>query len=305
MGGTVIETALLQLSVSDDPEANLPVTLDLLDAAAAGGARFVLTPEVTNCLSASRSRQRAVLRHESEDATLAGLRDAAARHGIWLLIGSLALKTDDPDGRFANRSFLIGPDGAVTARYDKIHMFDVDVSETETYRESEGFRPGERAVLAETPFARIGMTVCYDVRFPHLYRRLAQAGAGLLTVPAAFSPVTGAAHWQSLLRARAIEAGAWVLAPAQTGTHPVTGAGGGARSRSTHGHSLIVAPWGEVIADAGAEPGVIWAEIDRAEAARARARVPSLRHDRPFDGPFTEGRPSDAAAIPGPEPATP
>ncbi len=281
MGGTVIETALLQLSVSDDPEANLPVTLDLLDAAAAGGARFVLTPEVTNCLSASRSRQRAVLRHESEDATLAGLRDAAARHGIWLLIGSLALKTDDPDGRFANRSFLIGPDGAVTARYDKIHMFDVDVSETETYRESEGFRPGERAVLAETPFARIGMTVCYDVRFPHLYRRLAQAGAGLLTVPAAFSPVTGAAHWESLLRARAIENGAWVLAPAQTGAH----AASAGRARRTHGHSLVVAPWGEVVADGGTAPGVVHAAIDLSAVASARGRVPSLGHDRPIAGP--------------------
>ena len=307
--GEPLRVGLCQLTVSDDPAANLPVTRAAIDRAVSGGAGFVLTPEVTNCLSSSRRRQAEVLCPEASDPTLAGLRDTAARHGIWLLIGSLALKTGDPDGRFANRSFLIAPDGAIAARYDKIHMFDVDVSPTETYRESEGFRPGSRAVLAETPFARIGLTVCYDVRFPHLYRALAQAGAEVLTVPAAFSPVTGAAHWQSLLRARAIEAGAWVLAPAQTGTHPVTGAGGGARSRSTHGHSLIVAPWGEVIADAGAEPGVIWAEIDRAEAARARARVPSLRHDRPFDGPsdwpVTEGRPSDAAAIPGPEPATP
>jgi predicted amidohydrolase len=272
-----LPVALLQLSVSDDPAANLPGTLGLVDRAAAEGARWVLTPEVTNCI-APRSRQRALLRPEAEDPTLAGLRDRAARHGIWLLIGSLALSTDDPDGRFANRSFLIGPDGAIVARYDKIHMFDVDVSPTETYRESEGFRPGDRAVLAATPFGRVGMTVCYDVRFAHLYRRLAQAGAEILTVPAAFSPVTGAAHWEVLLRARAIETGAWVLAPAQTGAH----AGG---SRRTHGHSLVVAPWGEVVADGGTDPGVIHARVDLAAVASARGRVPALGHDRPIAGP--------------------
>jgi len=276
-----ILAGLLQLSVSDDPEANLAETLALFGRAVAGGAGFVLTPEVTNCLSSSRSHQHEVLRHEAEDPTLAALREAAARHGVWLLIGSLALKTGDADGRLANRSFLIDPSGGIVARYDKIHMFDVNVSETETYRESEGFRPGDRAVLAETPFARIGMTVCYDVRFPHLYRALAQAGAEVLTVPAAFSPVTGAAHWESLLRARAIECGAWVLAPAQTGEH----AGRRGRPRRTHGHSLVVAPWGEVVADAGTEPGVILAPIDRAAAAEARRRVPSLGHDRPFAPP--------------------
>ena len=284
MSGPVIPVALLQLSVSDDPVANLPVTLGLLDEAVAAGGRFVLTPEVTNCLSSSRSHQRDVLRHEADDATLAGLRDAAARHGIWLLIGSLALRSDAADGRFANRSFLIGPDGGVVARYDKIHMFDVDVSETETYRESEGFRPGDRAVLARTPLAAIGMTVCYDVRFPHLYRRLAQAGAEVLTVPAAFSPVTGAAHWEVLLRARAIETGAWVLAPAQTGLHPA----GSGRSRRTWGHGMAVAPWGEVVADGGTVPGVIRADIDLAAVASARGRVPSLRHDRPMSAPVTD-----------------
>jgi predicted amidohydrolase len=281
MDSQVVPVALLQLSVSDDPAANLPVTLGLLERAVAAGARFVLTPEVTNCVSSSRSHQRAVLRPEADDCTLAALRETAARHGIWLLIGSLALTTEDPDGRFANRSFLIGPDGAIVARYDKIHMFDVDVSATETYRESEGFRPGDRAVLAQTPFARIGMTVCYDVRFPHLYRRLAQAGAEVLTVPAAFSPVTGAAHWESLLRARAIENGAYVLAPAQTGTH----ASASGRERRTHGHSHVVAPWGEVLADGGTEPGVVLAEIDLAAVRSARGRVPSLRHDRPIAGP--------------------
>lgn len=276
-----MRAGLLQLSVSDDPAANLPETLALLERAVAGGAGFVLTPEVTNCISASRSHQNAVLTHEEIDITLAGLRDAAARHGIWLLIGSLALKTHDADGRFANRSFLIDPAGAVVARYDKIHMFDVNVSEAETYRESDGFRPGDKAVVADTPFARIGMSVCYDVRFAHLYRALAQAGAGVLCVPAAFSPVTGAAHWEVLLRARAIETGSYVLAPAQCGTHRASRG----RMRSTHGHSLAIAPWGEVLADAGTEPGVIFADIDLAEVASARARVPALGHDRPFGGP--------------------
>ena len=278
---TAMRVGLCQLSVTDDPAANLPVTLQAVARAVAGGAGFVLTPEVTNCLSASRRWQHEVLTTEDADPTLAALRDAATQHGIWLLIGSLGLKTGEPDGRFANRSFLIDPTGAIAARYDKIHMFDVNVTETETYRESEAFRPGTEAVLADTPFARIGLTVCYDVRFPHLYRRLAQSGAEVLTVPAAFSPVTGAAHWETLLRARAIETGAWVLAPAQTGLH----AGRGTRQRRTHGHSLIVAPWGELVADAGTEPGVIWAEIDRTAAADARARVPSLQHDRPIDGP--------------------
>lgn len=276
-----MRVALLQLSVSDDPEANLPVTRAQLRAAAAEGAGFLLTPEATNCLSSDRAHQARVLRHEAEDPTLAALRADAAELGVWLLIGSLGLLTGDPDGRFANRSFLIGPDGAIVARYDKIHMFDVNVSETEVYRESAAYRPGSRAVLAETPFARIGMSICYDVRFPHLYRRLARAGAEVLTVPAAFNHITGAAHWESLLRARAIENGAWVLAPAQCGEHAMHNG----RPRRTHGHSLVVAPWGEVVADGGAEPGIVLAEIDRAEVARARARVPSLAHDRPFDGP--------------------
>ena len=166
-------------------------------------------------------------------------------------------------------------------RYDKIHMFDVNVSDTEVYRESEGYRPGSAAVVAMTPFARIGMMVCYDVRFPALYRRLAQAGAQVITVPAAFNHITGAAHWETLLRARAIETGCFVLAPAQTGFHPETLGKG----RRTHGHSLAIAPWGEILADAGTEPGVTLVDLDLARVAEARRRVPSLRHDRGFDGP--------------------
>lgn len=276
-----MRAALLQLTSSDDPVENLAVVRAWMEDAAADGAEIILTPEVTNCVSTSRTHQRAVLNHESDDLTLAALRAEAERLGVWLLIGSLALKTDDPDGRFANRSFLIGDDGAIRARYDKIHMFDVDVSPEETYRESDGFRPGTRAVLSDTPWGKMGLSICYDVRFPHLYRGLAQAGAEILTVPAAFSHVTGAAHWKSLLRARAIETGCFVLAPAQTGTHTASRG----QARRTHGHSLVIGPWGEVIADGGTEAGIIKVDLDLSEVAQARRRVPSLRHDRDFDGP--------------------
>jgi len=276
-----MRVGLVQLTVTDDPVGNLPQTRALVRTAAAGGAGFVLTPECTNALSSNRGHQQDILHPEDSDPTLAALRAEAARAGIWLLIGSLGLKTRDDDGRFANRSLLIDPTGAITARYDKIHMFDVTLSEAETYRESARYRPGARAVLAETPFGMLGLTVCYDIRFPALYRRLAQGGAQIITVPAAFNHITGAAHWETLLRARAIETGCFILAPAQTGFHAeVRGKG-----RRTHGHSLVIAPWGEVLADAGTDPGVIFAEIDLAEVARARARVPSLSHDRPFDGP--------------------
>ncbi len=277
-----MKAGLVQLSVTDDPVRNLPVTLDLVRQAVNAGAGFVLTPEATNCLSSDRAHQARVLQHEAEDITLATLRSEAEMLGIWLLIGSLGLLTDDADGRFANRSFLIAPDGTIAARYDKIHMFEVNLSEIEQYRESAGYRPGTQAVLAETPFARIGMTVCYDLRFPHLYRRLAQAGAEILTVPAAFNDTTGAAHWESLLRARAIENGAFVLAPAQCGTH----AAHNGRPRRSHGHSLAVAPWGEVLADGGAEVGVTLVDLDMGQVAKARSRVPSLIHDRDFGGPL-------------------
>ena len=275
-----MRTALVQLTASDDPAENLPVLRDAIAEAAAQGAGFVATPEVTNCVSSSRTHQRAVLKPEEEDPTLAAMREEAARHGLWLLAGSLALALPG-ETRFANRSVLIGPDGTIAARYDKIHMFDVEISEAETYRESDGFRPGDRAVLARTPFAAIGMTVCYDVRFPHLYRALAQAGAEVLTVPAAFSPVSGAAHWHALLRARAIETGCWVIAPAQTGEH----AARRGRSRSTYGHALAVDPWGEVVLDMGQAPGVAIVEMELGAVAEARRRIPSLSHDRPWAGP--------------------
>ncbi|OWU86012.1 amidohydrolase [Oceanicola sp. 22II-s10i] len=273
-----MKAALLQITSSDDPAANLATVTAMIREAAANGAGFVLTPEVTNCVSASRTRQEEVLTMPEEDIFLAAMPDLCRELGIWLLIGSLGVKTTDPDGRFANRSFLISPEGAQVAWYDKIHMFDVQVSETETYRESAGYRPGDRAVVADAGFAKIGMTVCYDIRFPRLYRTLAHAGAQVLTIPAAFSPLTGQAHWESLLRARAIENGCWVLAPAQCGTHEASRG----RARSTHGHGIAVAPWGEVVVDQGTEPGIAYVDLDIARVDEARAKVPSITHDREF-----------------------
>lgn len=276
-----MRVALVQLTSGDDPAANLPTTLSMVRSAASDGARLILTPEVTNCVSPSRARQEAVLTTEDEDATLAALRDAAAASGVWIAVGSLALKTDDPQGRFANRSFLVAPDGGIAARYDKMHMFDVTLSESESYRESNGYRPGDRAVVADVDGVTVGLSICYDVRFPYLYRALAQAGAELLLVPSAFAQPTGAAHWEPLLRARAIECGAFVLAAAQTGEHPATEG----QPRKTHGHSIVVSPWGEVLADAGTAPGVTLVDLDLREVENCRRRIPSLSHDRRFEGP--------------------
>lgn len=276
-----MKAALLQISSGDDPAENLKILRAMLREAAENGAEFILTPEVSNCVSQDRAHQREVLCFEEDDPTLAGLRAEAADLGVWLVIGSLGIKTHDADGRFANRCFVIAPDGAIAARYDKIHMFDVDLTATETFRESAGYRPGGRAVVVETPFGKIGLSICYDVRFAHLYRRLAKAGAEILLVPAAFSPVTGEAHWEPLLRARAIENGCFVLAAAQTGDHPISKG----KPRVTHGHSMVVGPWGNVMVDAGTETGIVYADIDLGEVARARGRVPSLTHDRPFEGP--------------------
>ncbi|MCY4288058.1 MAG: carbon-nitrogen hydrolase family protein [Aestuariivita sp.] len=274
--------ALIQLSSSDDPLANLEITREHVTAAASAGAEFILTPEVTNCVSTSRSHQNTVLSLEANDPTLASLCDLANDLSIWLLIGSLALKTDDPNGRFANRSFLINPEGNIVSRYDKIHMFDVQINAEEQYRESATFRPGDQAVIAHTAFGLVGLSICYDLRFPLLYRKLAIAGARILVIPAAFSPVTGAAHWEAILRCRAIETGCYVFAPAQTGLHASKT---GRRSRTTHGHSMVVSPWGEVVLDAGVEIGSYLFSWDDAEIDDARTRVPSLSHSRPFKDP--------------------
>lgn len=278
-----MRVGLVQLSVNDDPTENLPITIRMIESAAKSGAQFILTPECTNALSSSRAHQAVIFHQQGDDPTLAALRKTAKKCAIWLLIGSLGMKTEDADGRFANRSFLIDPDGEICAVYDKIHMFDVTVSETEVYRESAGYRPGAKATLAQTDFGGVGLTICYDVRFPYLYRRLAKAGAGIICVPAAFNHITGAAHWEVLLRARAIETGCFILAPAQTGFHPEPRSGG--KGRKTFGHSVVIAPWGEVLADGGTEPGVILADVDLEMVEKARARVPSLTHDREFEGP--------------------
>jgi deaminated glutathione amidase len=272
-----MRAGLVQITSGADPEANLATTLRFVREAAAGGAELVLTPEITNIVTADREYQRKVLRPEADDPTLAALRAEARALGIWLMIGSLALKTGDGDGRFANRSFLVSPEGEIAARYDKIHMFDVDVSAAETPRESAAFRPGTRAGVTQTPLGKIGQAICYDVRFPELFHRLATAGAQIITVPAAFTPVTGAAHWEVLLRARAIETGCFILAPAQTGQHSET--------RATHGHSLAISPWGTVLADAGTAPGVTLVDLDLAEVDDTRRRIPSLKHRREFEGP--------------------
>jgi len=272
------KAACIQMRSGTGPEANIAAASEMIRAAAGQGAAFIATPEMTNLLDIRPGMARAKVRREAEDESLPKLRGLAAELGVTLLIGSLAIALDEEE-RFANRSFLIGPDGAILARYDKIHMFDVEVGDGQTYRESRAYRPGEAAVLAGTPFAQLGLTICYDVRFPHLYRRLAQAGAEIMTIPAAFTRVTGEAHWHVLVRARAIETGSFVIAPAQGGKHE--------DGRETFGHSLIVSPWGEVLVEAdGAEPGIILADIDLGDVAKARGRIPSLGNERAF--PLTE-----------------
>lgn len=272
-----MKVAALQLCASDDPVANIEMTLPMVQQAAEMGAQFIATPEVTNCVSSSRRHQNDVLSLQERDETLAKLRAAANQFGVWISVGSLALKLPDED-RFTNRSFLIAPSGRIVAQYDKIHMFDVTLSETEQYRESDGYRPGDRAVIADTEFGKIGMTICYDIRFPHLFRGLAKSGASILLIPAAFARPTGRAHWEVLLRARAIETGCFVIAAAQTGEHkPSLG-----QPRKTYGHSMIVSPWGEILADAGEDQGIIYAELDLSLVESTRARVPSILSNQSF-----------------------
>lgn len=264
--------ACVQVNAGPEMEPNLRVAADLIRRARDSGATLITTPENVSMVVLGRDRLLDRLRPEAEHPAIPVFADLARETGAWLLAGSLGIRLDGD--RAANRSMLFAPDGAVVARYDKIHMFDVDLPGGESYRESATFQPGETAVLAPTPWGPLGLTICYDLRFAALYRALAQAGAALLTVPAAFTVPTGRAHWHVLLRARAIETGCYVLAPAQCGTHDA--------GRRTFGHSLIIDPWGEVLADGGEEPGVIVAELDLDRVAEVRAMVPSLRHDRPF-----------------------
>jgi predicted amidohydrolase len=270
------KVALIQPTSQREREPNTAFVIEQARRARAAGADFITTPEIVGMFEPVRARVMEKARTEAEDPSLAAFRALAAELNCWFLVGSLALRTDEPgESRLANRSFLLDDRGGIVARYDKIHMFDVDIAGDRKYRESESYRPGRRAVLADTPWGRLGMTVCYDLRFPHLYRALAQAGAQFITIPAAFTQKTGAAHWHVLMRARAIETGCFVIAPAQCGTH--------AEGRQTFGHSLVVAPWGEVLADGGAEPGMTIAEIDLARVAEARGMVPSLSHDRSYE----------------------
>ena len=265
--------AMIQMRSGLDPAANLAAALKLIDEAKAAGADYVLTPEMTNILAAKREQLFAKIVAEEQDTTLTTLRDVARKLAIYIHIGSLAIKAS-PE-KAANRSFLIDRRGEVVARYDKIHMFDVDLAGGESYRESNTYRPGELAMIADLPWGRLGLTVCYDLRFPALYRALAEAGASFLAIPSAFTRQTGEAHWHVLQRARAIENGCFVLAAAQGGKHE--------NGRETYGHSLVVNPWGRILAEGGTEPGVVMAQIDPSEIVAARSRIPSLHHGRRFE----------------------
>lgn len=270
-----LRAALIQVNAGPEIIPNLDQAGRLVRGAVADGAQLVCLPENVSLMAQGREKILARVKPEESHPGLPFFRDLARETGVWIMTGTLGCLLED--GRVANRAFVLAPNGDIVARYDKIHMFDVDLAGGESYRESATYRPGERAVIAPTPWGGLGLTICYDVRFAALYRALAQAGASLICVPAAFTVPTGKAHWHVLLRARAIETGCFILAPAQTGLHD-----GG---RGTYGHSLIVSPWGEVLADAGDGVGHVVADLDLAQVAEARRMVPSLRHDRAFAGP--------------------
>jgi len=267
-----LRVGLVQMRTGRDVEKNLADAGSLIREAARQGAQYVQTPEITTLMEMDRARLFAAVRPEEGNAAIARFRALARELGVWLHVGSMAILLGN--GKIANRSFLISPAGEIEARCDKIHMFDVQLPGGESYRESKNYQAGDAAVLAELPWGTLGLTVCYDLRFPHLYRALAKAGADFLAIPSAFTRQTGEAHWHVLMRARAIETGCFVFAAAQAGKHE--------SGRETYGHSLIVSPWGEVVAEAGTEPGVVVADIKLADVAAARQRIPSLRHDRPF-----------------------
>jgi deaminated glutathione amidase len=271
---------LVQLRSGRTPAANVANAAKLIGEAKESGADYVQTPEMTNILERKREALFAAIVPEEQDDSLATFRDLARRLGLWLHIGSLAIRVS-PD-KAVNRAFLIDPKGDIAARYDKIHMFDVDLANGESYRESRSYRPGELAAACDLPWGRLGISVCYDLRFPALYRALAEAGAVFLAIPSSFTKQTGEAHWHVLTRARAIENGSFVFAAAQGGSHE--------DGRSTYGHSLVVDPWGRVIAEGGTEPSVVMADIDPTEVAVARSRIPSLQHGRRFEvlEPITE-----------------
>lgn len=267
-----MRAALFQMTSGIDPAANTAAIVDMAARAKDDGADMLFTPEMAGYLDRDRSRAAATLRSQADDGVLAAVREAAARHGLWIHIGSLPLKDERADGRWANRSFLIDDTGAIRATYDKIHLFDVDLASGESWRESSVYGPGEQVVAADTPWGRMGFSICYDMRFPDLYRALTNAGATILLAPAAFTVPTGQAHWHVLLRARAIEAGCFVIATAQVGTH--------ADGRVTYGHSLVIDPWGEVLLDMGESAGLGLVDIDLTRLGDVRARVPAIANRR-------------------------
>ncbi|MGB0922187.1 MAG: carbon-nitrogen hydrolase family protein [Alphaproteobacteria bacterium] len=264
---------LVQLTATRSISENIDIAAGLIRQAASAGADVIATPEVTSLMERRSAASLAQCQSQDDDAALKAFQALAGELGKTLFIGSLPIKLSDT--QLANRSFVIDPSGAVRATYDKIHMFDVDLPNGEAIRESKTYRPGDKAVVVDLPEARFGLSICYDLRFAYLYRALAQAGAQVLMVPAAFTQITGEAHWHTLLQARAIETGAFVVAAGQCGSHE--------DGRQTYGHSLVVAPWGEIMADGGAEPGVTLAEIDLSRVDKARGQVPALAHDMPFD----------------------
>ena len=276
---TTVPVALIQTRTPAGPAAAFAHVEPMIREAAAGGAKLILTPEGTNFLIQDRERRAAALETQDRDEAVGKLRALARDLGVWLLIGSAIVRSGHAgDDRAANRSLLIDDRGEVVATYDKLHVFDVDLPTGERWRESASVRPGDDAAVADTPWGRLGLTICYDIRFPQLYRALARAGAVMIAVPAAFTVPTGEAHWETLLRARAIETGSYVLAPAQAGTHE--------DGRRTWGHSMVVAPWGEVIAKLdNDEPGVLFVMLDLDAVTQARAAVPQLSHDREFGAP--------------------
>lgn len=263
--------ALIQMQSGIDPHDNALALVKAIGSAGKGGAAIVFTPEMSGLLDRNRSRASAHIVSEEQDVVLADVRKAAAEYGIWVSLGSLALKGGS-DGRLVNRSFLIDATGTVRARYDKIHLFDVDLPTGESWRESAAYAPGSEAVVADTPIGRLGLSICYDLRFPALYAALSAAGATVLSIPAAFTAPTGQAHWHVLMRARAIENAAWVVSAAQVGTHE--------DGRTTYGHSLVVDPWGEIVLDMGEQPGVGFAELGPARCDEVRAQIPVLSHRR-------------------------
>jgi len=274
-----LRVALIQTRTPADQAAALAHLEPMVREAAAGGAQLILTPEACNLMEQRKPNRAERIVRQDQDACVAGLRALAAELKVHLLIGSAIVLQDDPgDPRAANRSIFVGPDGAVIATYDKMHVYDVDLPTGERHRESENIRPGEHAVVAPTPWGGLGLTICYDVRFPHLFRALARGGAMMISTPAAFTVPTGMAHWEILQRARAIETGCFVMAPAQGGNHE--------DGRKTWGHSMVVAPWGEVIAKLDNDaPGVLFADLDLAQVEKARTAIQQLKHDREFVGP--------------------